>query len=266
MEGGFEEGGGVDGDDHSDEVGGVGGAHFGGEVGAVVGGGFGGDAEVGGDHFVGESLDDELEDGLFAGGEGAEAVLDVASDLELFSAGEFVLEESLDAGDDVVEVDGFFEEVDGAEFEAVDGGADIGVAGDHDDGEGGVVSAELFDDGEAAHVGEAEVEEEATGGEGAEVVEEGGAIVVALDAEVSILEGGAEAFEGGEIVIDNINDRGLEHNCRTYQKQRQIDIGTRVYQTHSAGRVRKSPVAKRRSVGGVEGGIPGRMSIITPGA
>ncbi len=62
--------------DLSDEVGEGGGSHFSHDVGSMEFDGFLADAEVGGDNFVGFSVDDEGENLSLAWGQGGESVAD----------------------------------------------------------------------------------------------------------------------------------------------------------------------------------------------
>ena len=80
-------------------------------------------------------------------------------------AGEFAeIQGAADFGEDVVEIDGLEEVIDGPGAHGGDGGFDGAVGGEHDDGRFGGELLDVGEEGEAVHLGHADVGEDDVGG------------------------------------------------------------------------------------------------------
>ena len=261
IEGGFEHDGLIDGEHHSDEVGGVGGLRFGHDVGTVIGDGLGGDSKGGADHFVGLALHEKLDEGGLARGEGFEAFSDFVDGGEVLLAEHVAADDFADAFDDILGIEGLLDEIDGTEFEGFDGGGDIGVAADDDDGELDFAKAEALDEFEAAHEWELEVEEEAADVADAVIVEEAGGIGVGSGAKVCAFESTLQDAPCSKIIVDDINRWHTSHDGLSLRAKESVVYATALRRIDGCTIVRRAPIPSRRfsrRVGGDYKALPGK--------
>jgi hypothetical protein len=84
----------------------------------------------------------------------------------------------VDGFDEIAEVEGLGEVIEGTEAHGLDGGFDTAMAGDHDDGGVGELVPAHADEVEAVHIADAEVHDDELGlvsADGGDTIEAGGA-------------------------------------------------------------------------------------------
>lgn len=132
------------------------------------------DSEGGGDAFVGVSLLEEFDDFPVLAREAVDAGLEGFVLGEFLKALAFEVESLSDGFEEGGGGEGFLQELDGSEFEGLDGEGDVGVGGHDDDGEFDFAPADFPDEIDAGHVGESDIEDEASAAGEGEGVEEAG--------------------------------------------------------------------------------------------
>jgi hypothetical protein len=136
---------------------------------------------------------------------------DLLGELLVFGFEAFAAEGALEEHFDLVEVEGFGDEVPGTTAHGFDGGVD-GAIGGHHDGDGGLWEGEGgIQQVHSRIASEAEVGEEEVDGFGFEDGEGFGVSSGGVDVEF-LFEGAAEAFACGAFVFDD--EEGGEHGVR----------------------------------------------------
>lgn len=163
--------------------------------------GAGGAGDEGG-HRVGAGAGDADEDGLEAGGTADEGggVGGVRWGEGRWRIG---VEEGLEGGFELPEVEGFGEVEGGAGLLGGDGVVEGGVGGDDEDGEAGVLSAEPGEDVEAAEVWQADVEDDGVKAGGLGGLEGGPGGGGEFGEEADAAGGGGEGNADGVLVFDD---------------------------------------------------------------